>query len=70
MLTSSQTPKPIITKLNAELRRILTDADVKSRWSPIGLEPMPTAPAEFDKIIADEVTAFAVIARAANIKAE
>lgn len=70
LLTSSQTPKPIVAKLNAELRRILTDADVKSRWSPIGLEPMPTAPAEFDKIIADEVTAFAVIARAANIKAE
>lgn len=70
LLTSSQTPKPIVAKLNAELRRILTDADVKSRWSPIGLEPMPTTPAEFDKIIADEVTAFAAIARAANIKAE
>jgi tripartite-type tricarboxylate transporter receptor subunit TctC len=70
LLTSSQTPKPIITKLNAELRRILTDADVKSRWSPIGLEPMPTTPTEFDKVIADEVTAFAAIARAANIRAE
>ena len=70
MLASSQTPKPVIAKLNSEIRRILGDAEVKQRWLPIGLEPRPTSPGEFDKIVADEITAFTKIARMANIKAE
>ena len=70
VLTSSQTPKPIVAKLNTEIQRILSDADVKARWIPIGLEPQPTTPAGFDKIVADEIAAFTKIARAANIKAD
>lgn len=70
LLTSSQSPKPVIAKLHDEIRRILSDADVKQRWQPIGLEPRPTTPGEFDKIIADEIATFTRIARAANIKAD
>ena len=62
--------KPVIAKLNTEIRRILSDAEVKQRWTPIGLEPRPTTPAEFDKIVADEIATFTKIARAANIKAD
>jgi tripartite-type tricarboxylate transporter receptor subunit TctC len=70
LLTSSQSPKPVVAKLNNEIRRILSDADVKQRWLPIGLEPRPTTPGEFDKIIADEIATFTKIARTANIKAD
>jgi tripartite-type tricarboxylate transporter receptor subunit TctC len=70
MLTSSQSPKPVVAKLNNEIRRILSDSEVKQRWLPIGLEPHPTTPGEFDKIVADEIAAFTKIARAANIKAD
>jgi tripartite-type tricarboxylate transporter receptor subunit TctC len=70
LLTSSQSPKPVVAKLNNEIRRILGDAEVKQRWLPIGLEPRPTTPGEFDKIIADEIAVFTKIARAANIKAD
>jgi tripartite-type tricarboxylate transporter receptor subunit TctC len=70
MLTSSQTPKAVVAKLNDEIRRILADADVRQRWLPIGLEPRPTTPGGFDTIIADEIATFTRIARAANIKAE
>lgn len=70
LLTSSQVPKPVVAKLNAEIRRLLGDAEVKQRWVPIGLEPKPTSQAEFDKIVADEIANFTKIARAANIKAD
>jgi hypothetical protein len=43
---------------------------LRQRCLPIGLEPRPTTPREFDKIIADEIATFTRIARAANIKAE
>ena len=70
VLTSAQVPKGIVGKLNTEIRRILSDADVKQRWLPIGLAPQPTTPTAFDRIIAGEIANFATIARAANIKAE
>ncbi len=70
LLTSSQAPKSIVMNLNTAVRRILTEADVRQRWTPIGLEARPTSPAEFDQLVARDIEAFTKIARAANIKAE
>ena len=70
LLTSSAVPRTIVAKLNREIVRILSDADVKQRWTPIGLQPRPTTPEEFDKLIRDDVATFTKIARGANIKAE
>jgi tripartite-type tricarboxylate transporter receptor subunit TctC len=69
LLVSSKTPRPLVDRLNGEIVRILGDADVRQRWAPIGLEPAPTTPAEFDRIIRQEVALFTKIARAANIRA-
>jgi tripartite-type tricarboxylate transporter receptor subunit TctC len=69
MLTSARSPKPVVAKLNGEVRRILSDAEVKARWSPVGLDSAPTSPTEFDRIIAREIAAFTTIARKANIRA-
>ena len=70
LLTSGATPRPLVTKLNREIVRILGDAEVRARWTPIGLEPRPTTPAEFDRLIADDIATFARLARAANIRAD
>jgi len=70
LLTSSAVPKPIVTKLNREIVRILSGPDARERWTPIGLQPQPTTPEGFDKLIHDDVATFAKIARGANIKAE
>jgi len=70
LLTSSAVPKPIVTKLNREIVRILSDPDAKQRWTPIGLLPQPTTPEGFDKLIRDDVATFSKIARGANIRAE
>ena len=70
LLAPGQTPRALVSKLNAEIARILNDPEVKTRWVPIGLEPHPTTPAEFDRIIATDVATFTKLARAGNIKAE
>ena len=69
-LTSARTPRPLITRLNAEMARILGDPELRTRWVPIGLEPKPTTPGEFDRIIAEDTKTFTKLARAGNIKAE
>jgi len=70
LLTSRQTPRAIVAKLNGEITRILRAPELRQRWAPIGLDPEPTTPEQFDKLIIDEIAAFTSIARAANIKAE
>ena len=70
LLTPRKTPRAVIAKLNREIARVLGDAEAKTRWAPIGLDPRPTTPAEFDKLIADDIATFTRLARAGNIKAE
>ncbi|MBY0268492.1 MAG: tripartite tricarboxylate transporter substrate binding protein [Burkholderiales bacterium] len=70
VLTAAQTPRPLISKLNREITRILGDPELRKRWAPIGLEPSPTTPADFDKLIAADIATFTRLARAGNIKAQ
>jgi len=70
LLASAAVPRPIVEKLNREITRILSDADARARWTPIGLEPRPTTPEGFDKLVRDDTATFARIAREAGIKAD
>jgi tripartite-type tricarboxylate transporter receptor subunit TctC len=70
LLTSSRTPRALITKISEDIGRILREPGARARWLPIGLDPKPTTPAEFDRLIAADVATFTKLARAGNIKAE
>jgi len=70
LLAPAATPQPVQARLNDEIARILRDADTRARWAPIGIEPRPSTPQEFDRLIRDEIATFTRIARAAAIKAE
>jgi tripartite-type tricarboxylate transporter receptor subunit TctC len=70
LLAPGGVPQPILARLNEEIARILRDADTLARWAPLGIEPRPSAPQAFDRLIREEVALFAQIARAAAIKAE
>ena len=63
-------PRPILARLNSEIGRILADDETKGRWGPIGMEPRPTSPEEFDRLIAAEIALYTRIARAANITSQ
>ncbi len=67
LLGPARLPPPILSRLSGEIGRILGDDDTKSRWAPIGLEPRPTTPEEFDRLIRDEIALYTRIARSANI---
>ena len=63
-------PRPILARLNSEIGRVLADDETKSRWAPIGMEPRPTSPEEFDRLIAAEIALYTRIARSANITSQ
>jgi len=68
ILAPVKTPRVIISKLHAEITRILALPDIQKKMTALGVEPDPTTPAEFDKLIAEQVAMMAKLARAAGIQ--
>lgn len=64
------TPAEVIEKLNSEINACLADPKMQTRLAELGVEPTPTKPAEFGKLIAGETEKWAKVIRAANIKVE
>jgi tripartite-type tricarboxylate transporter receptor subunit TctC len=70
LLAPSGVPRNILARLSGEIGRILSDADTRARWTPLGIEPRPTTPEAFDRLLRSEVATFARIAREANITSQ
>ncbi len=70
LLAPAKTPRPIVNKLNREVTRALNLPDVQQRLLALGVEPMPTTPAQLDKFLAEQVAVAAEVARQAGIKPE
>jgi tripartite-type tricarboxylate transporter receptor subunit TctC len=64
------TPAEIINKLNREINAGLADAKMKARLARMGYTVLGGSPAEYGKLIAEEVEKWRKVIRAANIKAE
>jgi tripartite-type tricarboxylate transporter receptor subunit TctC len=64
------TPPEIVDKLNQAVNAVLTYPKLQARLAELGGEPMPMAPAEFGKLVAEETEKWGKVIRAANIKAE
>ena len=63
-----QTPVEIIDRLNKELNATLADPNMIARLAELGATPMPSSPADFGKLVADETEKWAKVIRAGNIK--
>jgi tripartite-type tricarboxylate transporter receptor subunit TctC len=64
------TPAEIIDKLNKEINAALADPKMKARLAEWGATALPGSPAEFGKLIADDVAKWAKVVKFANIKPE
>jgi tripartite-type tricarboxylate transporter receptor subunit TctC len=68
LLAPAGTPRPIIERLNKELRAALASDDVRKRIINEGGEPKPTSPQEHAAIIDREETKWSAVIRAAGIE--
>ena len=64
------TPAAIIDKLNKEINTALADPKMKARISDMGALPFAGSPADFGKLIADEIGKWAKVIKFAGIKPE
>jgi tripartite-type tricarboxylate transporter receptor subunit TctC len=65
LLAPAKTPRPIVNKLNAEVRKVLAQPEVLERLSKLGAEPMPMTPERFDAYIKEEFNTLGTIMKAA-----
>jgi tripartite-type tricarboxylate transporter receptor subunit TctC len=62
------TPKPIVDKMAAEMKRILELPDVKEKLFEIGAVASPMTPEDFAKFIDGERAKWADVVKAAGVK--
>ena len=64
------TPRSVIDALNAEIGRSLQAADVKERFTALGMEAIGGTPEEFGAFMRAETAKWAQVVKSANIKIE
>ena len=69
-LAPAATPRPVITRLSAEIAQALRHPEVVERLSGQGAEPVGSTPEEFGAFIRSEIDKWAKLVKAANMKVE
>jgi tripartite-type tricarboxylate transporter receptor subunit TctC len=64
------TPADIVNKLNAEMRKIVNNPDVKAAWAKQGAVPMSMNVTEFDQYLNADIAKWANIVKVSGAKAD
>ena len=70
MLAPTGTPSDIINRLNAEVRKALSDPEVREKLIGLGLSPRGSSPQELGNATRDQLAKYARLFKQAGIKAE
>ena len=70
MVVPAGTPRAIVEKLHAEIKRLVALPDVKDRLEALGFTPIASTPAEFEARIRSESARWAKVIREAKISIE
>ena len=70
VLTVAGTPREIVQRLNTEMVKLLTSAEVKERFGKLGVDVVAGTPEQFAQFLKSEVARWAKVVQDANIKAD
>lgn len=70
LMAPANTPKDIVSKIQAETVQALKQPSVTQRFTTLGIEPVTNSPEAFDQLIRDEIQLFRKLATDAGIKAD
>jgi tripartite-type tricarboxylate transporter receptor subunit TctC len=70
MMAPAGTPEAVVSRLNAEINKIVNTPDVKAAWAKQGAVPMVMSPSVFAKYVADDVAKWATVVRVSGAKAD
>jgi tripartite-type tricarboxylate transporter receptor subunit TctC len=70
VLAPAGTPRPIVDRLNVELRKLAADEEVRKRIAAEGGDPLTSSPEEYARDIDQEETKWSTLIRKLNLKVE
>jgi tripartite-type tricarboxylate transporter receptor subunit TctC len=70
MFYSKGTPRPIVDRMNAEIKTALNSSELKSFLPKQALDTVASSPEELASFFKEEVEKYAKVIKAANIKVE
>lgn len=70
IVVPARTPKPVVSKLNAEIVRILDSPQMREQMLAQGVEVAPTTPEQFGKYIASEIAVWSRAVKQSGAKPE
>ncbi len=70
IMAPAGTPKAVVDKLNAEINKAISRADVKAAWDKQGAVPLTMSPTEFDAYLRKDIEKWAKVVKDAGIKAQ
>ena len=68
LMAPAGTPKEIVDKLDAEVRKALTHSEIRDLWSAQGVTPWTVSRAEFEKFLRDDVAKWEKVVKATGMK--
>ena len=68
LFAPAATPPAVVTRLNAELARVLQQADTKERLAALGADPMSGSAEQFTAFVRDENQRWAGVVKASGMK--
>lgn len=70
LMAPTGTPRPVLERLNTEIRKVLDSAEVKESWGKQGATPMGMAIDQFDKFLREDITKWAGVVKATGMKVD
>jgi tripartite-type tricarboxylate transporter receptor subunit TctC len=70
IMAPAGTPRPIVTRLNSELVKIMHAPDTKERLATMATDPLTSTPEEFGAYLKQEIAKWGDVVRKANLKAD
>jgi tripartite-type tricarboxylate transporter receptor subunit TctC len=70
LMAPTGTPKPVVDRLNAEIRKVLARADIKESWRKQGAETMDMSPEQFGEFLRGDIAKWAKVVKEAGIKVD
>jgi tripartite-type tricarboxylate transporter receptor subunit TctC len=70
IMAPTGTPRPVIDRLNAEITKVTSRADVKKIWGEQGAVPMTMTVAEYEKYLNADIAKWAKVVRISGARAD
>lgn len=70
VMAPARTPRPVLERLNGEVTKVTSRADVKKSWNEQGAEPMIMSLTEFEKHLHADIAKWAKVVKIAGARAD